>query len=107
MTPRVRGFAWLLLSLTGLEAALAQTAPASGEALSRRGIAAQIEIQGAIGPATSGYFEKAHRLAVDSGASLIIRNAHRIHDGGRWSSAAARQSTTEIFPAMPGWIVHS
>lgn len=34
--------------------------------------AAQVDIQGAIGPATSGYFEKAHRQAVDSGASLII-----------------------------------
>lgn len=31
-----------------------------------------ITIQNAIGPATSGYFEKAHRRAVESGASLAV-----------------------------------
>lgn len=31
-----------------------------------------ITIQDAIGPATSGYFEKAHRRAVESGASLAV-----------------------------------
>ena len=31
-----------------------------------------ITIQDAIGPATSGYFEKAHRRAVESGASLVV-----------------------------------
>lgn len=36
------------------------------------GTAALIEIQDAIGPATSGYFDKAHRQAVGSGASLIV-----------------------------------
>ena len=55
-----------------MDAALAQSAPLPDEAPSHGGIAAQVEIQGAIGPATSGYFEKAHRQAVDSGASLII-----------------------------------
>ncbi|MBI2382636.1 MAG: nodulation protein NfeD [Gammaproteobacteria bacterium] len=34
--------------------------------------AALIEIDGAIGPATSGYVEKAHRKALDSGARLIV-----------------------------------
>jgi membrane-bound serine protease (ClpP class) len=34
--------------------------------------AALILIQDAIGPATSGYFEKAHRRALESGASLIV-----------------------------------
>jgi membrane-bound serine protease (ClpP class) len=33
---------------------------------------ALITIQDAIGPATSGYFEKAHRRAVESGASLAV-----------------------------------
>ena len=33
---------------------------------------ALIAIQDAIGPATSGYFEKAHRRAVESGASLVV-----------------------------------
>ena len=33
---------------------------------------AQVTIQDAIGPATSGYFEKAHRKAVESGASLVV-----------------------------------
>ncbi len=63
MNLSARSLAFLILSLTGLESALAQ--PATGTA-------AVIEIQGAIGPATSGYFEKAHRQAVDSGASLIV-----------------------------------
>jgi len=36
------------------------------------GRAALIEIQDAIGPATSGYFEKAHARAIESGASLIV-----------------------------------
>ena len=36
------------------------------------GAAALIRIQDAIGPATSGYFEKAHRHAVESGASVIV-----------------------------------
>ena len=39
---------------------------------SAEGAAALIEIQDAIGPATSGYFEKAHRQAVESGAPLIV-----------------------------------
>jgi membrane-bound serine protease (ClpP class) len=36
------------------------------------GKAALIRIEGAIGPATSGYFEKAHRRALESGASLVV-----------------------------------
>lgn len=40
--------------------------------VSAQGGAALIEIQDAIGPATSGYFEKAHRQAVESGAGLIV-----------------------------------
>lgn len=36
------------------------------------GTAALIRIQDAIGPATSGYFEKAHRRAVESGASVVV-----------------------------------
>jgi membrane-bound serine protease (ClpP class) len=79
MNLRAHGLAWLILSLTGLGVALAQ--PAAGAALGASAgdlremtpaTAAMIEIQGAIGPATSGYFEKAHRQAVDSGASLIV-----------------------------------
>lgn len=34
--------------------------------------AALIEINGPIGPATSGYFQKAHAQALESGASLIV-----------------------------------
>ena len=34
--------------------------------------AAQIEIEGPIGPATSGYFQKAHTGAIQSGASVIV-----------------------------------
>jgi len=52
-----------LLGLAGGPAAMA--AEPSGHA-------ALIEIQEAIGPATSGYFEKAHRQAVESGASLVV-----------------------------------
>jgi membrane-bound serine protease (ClpP class) len=36
------------------------------------GSAALIEIDGPIGPATSGYFEKAHRQAVESGAKVVV-----------------------------------
>jgi membrane-bound serine protease (ClpP class) len=36
------------------------------------GPVALIAIDDAIGPATSGYFEKAHRRAVESGASLVV-----------------------------------
>lgn len=44
-------------------------APGAADA---EGKAALIRIQDAIGPATSGYFEKAHRSAVESGATLIV-----------------------------------
>ena len=45
---------------------------ASGWASAGEGAAALIRIDGAIGPATSGYFEKAHRRAVESGSSLVV-----------------------------------
>jgi membrane-bound serine protease (ClpP class) len=58
--PRIHGFiAALLLAM----------APAPAGAA---GQVALITIRDAIGPATSGYFEKAHRRAVESGASLIV-----------------------------------
>lgn len=53
--------------MAALTAILLAPAPASAQ-----GAAALIEIQDAIGPATSGYFEKAHRQASESGASLIV-----------------------------------
>ena len=49
----------LLLALAPLPAAAA-------------GQAAVITIRDAIGPATSGYFDKAHRHAVEAGASLVV-----------------------------------
>jgi membrane-bound serine protease (ClpP class) len=53
--------------LLALLLALLPAAPAVAE-----GKAALIRIQDAIGPATSGYFEKAHRRAVESGAGLVV-----------------------------------
>jgi membrane-bound serine protease (ClpP class) len=53
--------------LLALLLALAPAAPSAAE-----GKAALIRIQDAIGPATSGYFEKAHRRALESGASLVV-----------------------------------
>jgi membrane-bound serine protease (ClpP class) len=50
-------------------ALLLALAPAAAAA---EGQAAVITIADAIGPATSGYFEKAQRRAVESGASLIV-----------------------------------
>src|SRR5690348_14223686 len=41
-------------------------------ALAGEGKAALIELDGAIGPASSGYFEKAQRHAVESGARVIV-----------------------------------
>lgn len=63
MAPR----GWLLLlCVTFLAVAGAQERPAAV------GHAALIEIDGAIGPATTGYFEKASRQAVADGASVIV-----------------------------------
>lgn len=56
----IRLFAVVLLALS------------PGWAAAQEGKAALITIQDAIGPATSGYVEKAHRKAVESGASLIV-----------------------------------
>ena len=56
----------LLLAVAALLAPMPDT-PSAGE-----GTAALIVIQDAIGPATSGYIEKAHRKAVESGASLVV-----------------------------------
>ena len=53
--------------LLALLLALIPAAPALAE-----GTAALIRIQDAIGPATSGYFDKAHRRALEAGASLIV-----------------------------------
>ena len=50
-------------------ALLLALAPAAAGAA---GQAALITIDDAIGPATSGYFEKAHRRAVESGASIVV-----------------------------------
>ncbi len=58
--PRVH---WFTLAL------LLALAPAPADAA---GQAALITIRDAIGPATSGYFEKAHRRALESGASVIV-----------------------------------
>ena len=52
-----------------LAAVLLALAPAAAGAA---GQAAVITIGDAIGPATSGYFEKAHRRAVESGASVVV-----------------------------------
>jgi membrane-bound serine protease (ClpP class) len=60
---RPRVAAWLLALLPG---ALPGALPAAD------GTAALIRIQDAIGPATSGYFDKAHHRAVESGASLVV-----------------------------------
>ena len=54
------------LAVAMLAASLAVPAGAEG------GHVALVTIQDAIGPATSGYFEKAQRRAVESGASLIV-----------------------------------
>ncbi|KAF1722073.1 NfeD family protein [Pseudoxanthomonas wuyuanensis] len=56
----------LLLCVTFLALASAQERPTAV------GHAALIEIDGAIGPATTGYFEKASRQAVSDGASVIV-----------------------------------
>jgi membrane-bound serine protease (ClpP class) len=47
-------------------------AAALSPAVQAAGHAALIEIEGAIGPASSGYFQKAHGQAVAGGASLIV-----------------------------------
>lgn len=60
----MRNAAWLVFALS--------LAIGAGPARAADGPAALIEIQDAIGPATSGYFEKAQRHAVDSGASVIV-----------------------------------
>ena len=56
----------LLLCVTFLVSANAQERPSAASH------AAMIEIDGAIGPATTGYFEKASRKAVADGASVIV-----------------------------------
>ncbi|WP_454830311.1 NfeD family protein [Pseudoxanthomonas wuyuanensis] len=56
----------LLLCVTFLALASAQERPTAV------GHAALIEIDGAIGPATTGYFEKASRQAASDGASVIV-----------------------------------
>jgi membrane-bound serine protease (ClpP class) len=53
--------------LLALLLALVPAAPAAAQ-----GKAALIHVRDAIGPATSGYFEKAHRRALESGASLVV-----------------------------------
>jgi membrane-bound serine protease (ClpP class) len=55
------------LPMVALVLALCPESPAAAAAK-----VAQVTIQDAIGPATSGYFEKAHRKAVESGASLVV-----------------------------------
>src|SRR5690349_38168 len=55
-----------------LIAALLLALASGGASGAGEGAAALIRIDGAIGPATSGYFEKAHRRAVESGSSLIV-----------------------------------
>jgi membrane-bound serine protease (ClpP class) len=44
----------------------------SSGATADEGRAVQIDIDGAIGPASSGYFEKAHARALETGASLVV-----------------------------------
>jgi membrane-bound serine protease (ClpP class) len=64
----MRKFIALAMILAG--AALAATAETERSAGSS--MVAVLDIEGAIGPASSGYFEKAHRDAVADGASAII-----------------------------------
>jgi membrane-bound serine protease (ClpP class) len=61
MSARICGLAAVCL----LPLALAQDVPEGSKA-------SLVEIEGAIGPATSGYFEKAHRQALESGANLVV-----------------------------------
>jgi membrane-bound serine protease (ClpP class) len=58
-------YRWLLLTL-GL---LLGGQPASAQ---MTGHAALIEIDGPIGPATAGYFQKAHAQATEAGASIVV-----------------------------------
>jgi membrane-bound serine protease (ClpP class) len=60
----------LLLAVTAVPGAAEPGAAEPGAAAP--GAAALIRIDGAIGPATSGYFEKAHRRAVESGSGVIV-----------------------------------
>jgi len=67
--PRVLYSRMRFVFLPALALLLALAPPAARADESRTAL---ITIQDAIGPATSGYFEKAHRRAVESGAGLIV-----------------------------------